>query len=131
VRIFRSPVEALRSYASGPGAVPFPVLGDPGREVYRRFGVGASLRSLLSLLTRAARERARLARAAGLRPRFRDALRDGIGGNPADFLIGPDGRLLRVSYGEHLADSIGVARALEWIDAAHSADRDHGPAAPA
>jgi peroxiredoxin len=124
VRVFHSPVDALRGYASGPGAVPFPVLGDPGREVYRRYGVGGSLRSLFSLFRGGVRERFRLARASGLHSRFRDALRDGIGGNPADFLIGPDGRLLQVRYGEHLADSVPVAAALAWIDAAERPGRE-------
>jgi peroxiredoxin len=120
-RIFRSPIDALRDHASGPHALPFDVLGDPQKRVYRLFGVGASW---LSLFTLAAGQRIREARGSGLRSHWRDALRDGIGGSPADFLIGADGRLLRVHYGEHFADSITPATALEWIDAASAEPAD-------
>jgi peroxiredoxin len=118
VRVFRSPAESLRPFAEGPGAVPFPVLADPARAVCRLFGVGGSLRALFSL---AARARIREAARTGLKPRERDALRDGIGGIPADFLIGPDGRIVRAHHGRHIADSIPPRLALEWIDAALAA----------
>ena len=121
MRIFRSPVAALRELVDGSVPLPFPLLADPERRVYRLFGVGASW---LALLSSAARARAREARASGLRPRWRDALRDGIGGSPADFLVGPDGRLLRARYGGHFADSIGPRAALEWIDSARGAAAD-------
>jgi len=94
------------------------VLADPKKQVYRLFGVGGSL---LALFHRAALPRIRAARGSGLKSSWRDALRDGVGGSPADFLIGPDGRLLRARYGRHFADSITPATALEWIDAAYPA----------
>ena len=113
VRIFRSPAAALRELAA---TLPFELLADPRREAYRRYGVGASWRALF---TRAAGSRIREAPATGLRSHWLDALRDGIGGSPADFLIGPDGRLVNVRYGDHFADSITPKAALEWIDAAY------------
>lgn len=118
VAVFRSPVAALRGYAEGPGAVPFPVLADPRREAARAWGVPGGWRALLSL--RALR-RVREARAAGLAPRWRDALRDGIGGSPADFLVGEEGRVVALHRGAHFADSIAPAVALAWIDAARTA----------
>jgi hypothetical protein len=115
VRVFRSPVEALAGFARGPGAVPFAVVADPGRVAYRLFGVPTSL---LALLRRGALARMREAAGAGLKPRWRDALRDGLGGCPADFLIGNDGRVVHARYGLHLADSLAPEAALRWIDAA-------------
>lgn len=118
VRVFHSPPEALRTFAEGPTAVPFPVVADPGRSAYRAYGISSSW---LALLRPGALARIREARAHGIKPRWRDALRDGIGGCPADFLVRADGRLLAVHYGRHFADSLTPAAALAWIDAAESA----------
>ena len=115
VHVFKSPVEALAPLGSGAARVPFDVVADPGRVAYRLYGIPGSLLSLWSLLTRRGLARALEARRAGLRPRGRDALRDGVGGSPADFLIGPDGGILRAHYGAHFTDSVLPATALAWI----------------
>jgi hypothetical protein len=113
VRVSHSPVGALRDYVEGPGAVPFAVLADPGRRVYRAYGIGASW--LAFLRARGALGRVREATRTGLKPRWSDALRDGIGGSPADFLIDASGLLERVHYGAHHADSLTPETALAWI----------------
>jgi hypothetical protein len=116
VHVFRSPVSALEAFGVGPHKVPFPVVADAERVAYRLFGVPTGLSSLWSLLTGHALRRISEARRAGLKPRWRDVLRDGIGGNPADFLIGADGRIVRARYGRHFADALLPSGALEWID---------------
>lgn len=116
VHLFHSPAPALADFAVGEQKVPFPVVADPGRVAYRLYGVGAGLSSLWSLLTGVALRQIHEARRSGLRPKWRDALRDGIGGNPADFLIGADGRIERARYGRHFADSLEPEEALAWID---------------
>ena len=115
VHVFKSPVAALAPLGSGEARVPFDVVADPERVAYRLYGIPGSLLSLWSLLTRRGLARALEARRAGLRPRRRDALRDGIGGSPSDFLIGPDGGILRAHYGAHFTDSVLPATALGWI----------------
>jgi hypothetical protein len=97
--------------------LPFDVVADPQRVAYKLYGVGGRLSSLWSMVSGSALPRIREARRAGLKPDLRDALRDGISGNPADFLIGPDGRIVRAHYGRHFADSLLPKTALEWIDA--------------
>lgn len=120
IRLFRSPIEALSDHATGAHAVPFDVVADPARVAYRAYGVGSSLFSLVALFSLAARERIHQAQQSGLKPRWRDALRDGIGGSPADFLIGGDGRVIHAHYGAHFADSITPNQALAWIDGARA-----------
>ncbi len=115
MHVFKSPVAALAPLGSGEARVPFDVVADPERVAYRLYAIPGSLLSLWSLLTRRGVARSLEARRAGLRPRLRDALRDGIGGSPADFLIGPDGGILRAHYGAHFADSVLPAAALGWI----------------
>lgn len=114
VAVFHSPASALREYARGSAAVPYPVLADPERRSYRSFGIE---RGLWTLLDPRAFARALAASRAGLRPRWRDAWRDGIGIVPADFLVGPDGVLERVHYGAHFADPLPVETALAWAGA--------------
>lgn len=115
--MFRSPVSALQHFASGPGAPLFPILADPDRIACRRYGVGGGI---LGLLRPAAWKAGASAARAGHRPRWADVLRDGIAGNPADFLAGPNGRLERVRYGVHLGDSAPPEEVLGWL-------RDAGP----
>ena len=119
VRIFRSPVQALQQHATGPHAVPFAVLADPKKGTYRLYGVGGGFTWMLSLFRPATHARILQARREGLKPRWRDAIRDGMSGNPADFLIGRDGRIVRAHYGKHFADSVLPKAALAWIDAAY------------
>ncbi|MCC6407574.1 MAG: redoxin domain-containing protein [Planctomycetes bacterium] len=118
VRVFHSPVEALAHYVESEPRVPFPVLGDPERRVYRAFGVR---RGLGALLKPSGWKRAREAAAAGLKPRWRDTFAHGISGFPADFLIGADGRIERVHYGANFTDSLSVAAAFEWLERADGA----------
>ena len=123
VQVFKSPVAALAPLGRGDARLPFDVVADPERVVYRLYGIPGSLLSLRSLFTRRGLARALEARRAGLRPRWIDALRDGVGGSPADFLIGPDGGILRAHYGAHFVDSVLPATALEWIREAQQSNR--------
>jgi peroxiredoxin len=113
VHLFHSPPHALEGFARGPDAVPFPVLADPDRSVYRAWGVTGGITSLLHP---GAWRRALEATRAGLRPRWRDALRDGIGICPSDFLVGADGTLEQAHYGAHFADSVPLGEVLSWLE---------------
>ncbi|MFF2815652.1 peroxiredoxin-like family protein [Kitasatospora cineracea] len=110
---FHSPADELRPYADG---LPFPLLADPERRLYRAYGVERGARALLdprvwpsivlgvlSGVPQVLRGRERLpsARPSG-----------GRLGLPADFLIAADGRLLAAHYGTHAADHWPVDRVL-------------------
>jgi peroxiredoxin len=102
VVVFHSTAEELRQYV---GELPFAVVGDPTKALYDEFGVGTSPRSVLH-------------------PRaLASALRNGMGnvnmhptgghlGLPADFLIGPDGRVLACKRGTHANDQWTVDEVL-------------------
>lgn len=106
VVVFHSTAEELRRYRSD---LPFDVLPDPDRELYRQFGVGRSVRTVLH--PRAAITGTRgLIRGASLRGALRrdeDHL-----GQPADFLISPAGVLLAAQYGSNAADGWAVDNVL-------------------
>jgi peroxiredoxin len=112
VVVFHSTAAELDRFAP---EVPFALVADPGRGLYREFGVEASPRSLLHPGVRGV--------VAGGPARALGSLRRGEGGTPlrphggrlglpGDFLIDPDGRLLAVKYGEHAYDQWSVDELL-------------------
>lgn len=109
VAVFHSSAEDLREHVAG---LPFAVIGDPGKRLYAEFGVESARRALLdprvwwTILRSVAIETWHLARGRAKAPKSRpDGGRLGL---PADFLIGPGGRLVAAKYGEHAGDHWSV-----------------------
>jgi peroxiredoxin len=113
VVVFHSPSDELREHVAG---LPFAVVADPDKRLYREFGVESAPRALLDprawvpiagAVARAAwtiargRERAPAARPHG-----------GRTGLPADLLIEETGRVSAVHYGEHVYDQWSVDELL-------------------
>jgi len=118
VVVFHSTAAELAKHEA---ELPFPLIADPERELYRRLGVERRPSSLLS--TRALRAAiAGQAAALGNRSTMRGALgpikpTGGVLGLPADFLIASDGRVAALKYGQHAYDQWTVD---ELLDRAHS-----------
>ena len=97
--------------------LPFALVADPQRELYRRLGVEHRLSALLN--ARALRAAiAGLTTALGKHSTKRGPLgpikpTGGRSGLPADFLIDPDGRLVAVNYGQHAYDQWTVDELLD------------------
>jgi peroxiredoxin Q/BCP len=113
VAFFHSPARAIQAHAGG-RRYPFPLVSDPDFRVYRKYGVETSWpRLLLSIVS----------------PRFyvsfvRSLLHGFWGGMawqmakmPADFLVGPDGRIVAANYGRDIGDHLPVARLHALLDA--------------
>jgi len=102
VVVFHSTAESLREYQAD---LPFAVVADPEKSLYRQFGVESSLASVLH-------PSSWWAAARGVRQQR--SLRAGMGpgedhlGKPADFLISPQGVLLAAKYGAHADDQWSV-----------------------
>ncbi|MBN3507611.1 peroxiredoxin-like family protein [Mycolicibacterium nivoides] len=105
VVFFHSPAAELAEHTSD---LPFATVADPGKEIYREFGVESGARALLDprswpaiirggLLTVGGRFRAPAGRQAG-----------GRLGLPADFLVAPDGVVVAAKYGSHADDQWSV-----------------------
>ena len=110
VVVFHSSADALRRYQ---GDLPFAVVADPDRKLYKEFGVQSSIRSVLD---------PRVARAIGRGLREMRSARQVAGslaptenhlGLPADFLIAPDGAVVARKYGEHADDQWSVDELLK------------------
>jgi AhpC/TSA family len=109
VVVFHSTDEELRRYV---GDLPFAVVGDPQKALYAEFGVGSSPRSVLH--PRALTPRAL---ASGFRQGIRNSNLHPTGGHlgmPADFLIGPDGRVMACKHGAHANDQWSVDELLAY-----------------
>ncbi|MEU9386028.1 peroxiredoxin-like family protein [Streptomyces sp. NPDC048279] len=129
VVVFHSPAEELRHHT---GDLPFAVVADPDKRLYREFGVEQSPRSLLAPRAWWPIVRAVVSGAWHV-VRGREHLpanspHGGRLGLPADFLVAPDGQILAAKHGEHAYDQWSVDELLEL---AARAARTPPPAHPA
>jgi peroxiredoxin len=113
VVVFHSTAAELAKYEA---ELPFPLIADPERELYRRLGVEHRPSSLLS--TRALRamiagQTAALVKRSTMRALGPVKPTGGVLGLPADFLIAPDGRLAALKYGQHAYDQWTVDELLD------------------
>ncbi|GAA0238174.1 hypothetical protein GCM10009539_24300 [Cryptosporangium japonicum] len=107
--MFHSPAEELREHATG---LPFDLVADPEKVLYREWGVESGSRALLSLGVWPVIARAVV---AGLRRRDRMpslSQPNGRLGLPADFLIAPGGKVVASKRGKHAYDQWSVDEIL-------------------
>jgi peroxiredoxin len=113
VVVFHSPADELRKHVAD---LPFAVVGDPDKRLYREFGVEASRRSLLNprawwpMLRAVALGLPRVIRGKEHLPATKPT--GGRLGLPGDFLIAPDGRVVAAKLGEHVNDQWSVDEVL-------------------
>jgi peroxiredoxin len=114
VVVFHSTANELRKYQDD---MPFPVIGDPDKTLYRRFGVEASAKALLN-------PRAWRALPVGWGHSIGNAIAhrraplplaptNGNLGLPADLLITADGSVAAAKYGVHAYDQWSVDELLD------------------
>jgi len=117
VVVFHSTAKELAKHEA---EMPFPLIPDPERALYRQLGVE---RRPSSLLNGGALRAAMAGEAAAIRKR--STTRGVLGpvkptggrfGLPADFLIAPDGRIAAVNYGKHAYDQWTVDELFEHAD---------------
>lgn len=120
VAVFHSGADTMLEFQGG---LPFAAIADPEKKLYAEFGVEkmstvAALRAALSPRSwRAA------ARALTQAPSLSGAVGRGEEhlGLPADFLIGPDGRILAARYGRYVDDHWSVDELLDLTTIARCA----------
>src|SRR5204863_2800659 len=100
--VFHSSAKSIRSYQKD---VPFVLVGDPEKALYKEFGVETSL-GFMSLKALGAGMRGMAHGHFGLR------LSGGPLGLPADFLISPSGQIKAVKYGTDAYDQWSVDELL-------------------
>jgi peroxiredoxin len=114
VVVFHSTPDELHKYQDD---MPFLVIGDPDKTLYRRFGVGSSAKAVLNPHAWPALPggwRHAIANAvAHRRAPLPMAPTNGNLGLPADLLIAADGRVAAVKYGAHAYDQWSVDELLD------------------
>ncbi|MBY0461308.1 MAG: AhpC/TSA family protein [Gemmataceae bacterium] len=112
VLFFHSRAEDIRAFQRD---VPFDLIADPTKVVYREFGVETSLLYWLSLRTMIAAFRSVIRRKFNLR------MTGGPFGLPADVLVEPNGRIRAVKYGVRAYDQWSVDELLALAGRHHAA----------
>jgi peroxiredoxin len=114
--LFHSTAEDVVSYLD---QLPFDVVADPDKQLYREFGVESSARAVLDPRTWMAGFRGSI---TARRPWAADH-HTGHLGLPADFLVATDGRVLASKHGVHAYDQWSVDELLELVAAEHATPR--------
>lgn len=90
--------------------VPFDLIADPSRKLYKNFGVESSWKALLSI--NVLKKAIKGIREFGMKtPQSLEAEL----GLPADFLIDETGKIISLKYGAHAADQWSVDDVLELL----------------
>jgi peroxiredoxin Q/BCP len=99
--IFQSPRESIRQYV-GKQETPFPLLADPARTLYRRYGVESSWLGFGKALFKLP-----MVFDAVIKKRFLPGkMENKFAMIPADFLVGPDLKIRRAFYGKDIGDHL-------------------------
>ncbi len=118
VIVFHARADELRVHA---GELPFAVIADPDKRLYREFGVTSARRALLdprvwgTILVAVARSAVAIVRGGEHAPSLHPY--GGRFGLPADFLIDPHGRVVACKYGVHADDQWSVDELLAAVRA--------------
>ncbi len=107
VVLYHSPAEKLE--AASFDRPPFLLVPDPEKRIFKTYGVERGLAGMFSFAVM--RDYIRAIR-AGFPPGMLTS-DGGITGNPADFLINRDGRIVYAHYGKHYADSVEASEIAE------------------
>lgn len=132
VAFFHSSAESLRPHVQD---LPFAIIADAEKRLYRRFGVEAGLAALLDprawapIVRSVSEGLARIRANGGQAPRV--DTEGGRLGLPADFLIDPTGRVVACHYGEHVYDQWSVDDVLDLTSAARRGLLTANESAPA
>ena len=106
--VFQSPAESVARYV-GKQTPPFPILCDPGEELYALYGLQKSLAGFL-----APSNTVGLAKAAkmGYTPGKMEGTKTRI---PGDFLIDPQGQIVDVFHGKNISEHIPFERIEQFL----------------
>lgn len=107
VVLYHSPAERLQT--ANMDLPPFPLVPDPEKRIFKMYGVERGLAGMFSPAVM--RDYIRALR-AGFPPGMLTS-DGGVTGNPADFLIDRDGRIVYAHYGRHCADSLEASQIAE------------------
>ena len=113
VVMFQSTPEELDTYVDD---LPFDLVADPDRTLYRRFGVETSVRAVVDPRSAAPIVKGMMDRSLAGKLRLSAGMHRANGGHlglPADILIDTDGTVIDAKYGKHAGDQWSVDELLQ------------------
>lgn len=113
IAVFQSPAGKIQQYA-GRQHAPFPIIADPERRLYRRYGVESSWWGLTQAFFSRPAEIAR-AFSKGFLPGSMEGEMHRL---PADFIIDNDGTLLCAYYGKDIGDHLPLTDIEAYLEEA-------------
>ncbi|WP_431240146.1 peroxiredoxin-like family protein [Mycolicibacterium aichiense] len=117
VVLFHSTPEELDTYVDD---LPFDLVADPERRLYRRFGVETSVRAIADPRSLAPVVKGLMDRSLAGKLRLKDGMHRANGGHlglPADILIDTNGTVIDAKYGTHAGDQWSVDELLHHAKA--------------
>lgn len=108
IAVFQSPASSIATYV-GRHDAPFPIVADPGMQLYRRYGVE---QRWTAMLTPAVLLNAVRAMKAGMLP---GRVEGPVNRVPADFLIREDGVIDVAYYGSDVGDHLPLNQLERWL----------------
>lgn len=102
VAIFQSPASVIQKYV-GQQQIPFPVLPDPERIFYRKYGVESSWLGFLKAWTTKVPT---ILKAIFMKGFFPGSIQGELHRIPADFLVDTDNRIMIAYYGKDIGDHV-------------------------
>ncbi|PIN95017.1 alkyl hydroperoxide reductase [Candidatus Pacearchaeota archaeon CG10_big_fil_rev_8_21_14_0_10_30_48] len=109
IALFQSPKEKILKYV-GKQKLPFPIVPDPEKEIYKLYGVEESL--FKSLKTIGKIEKFKEAKNLGFKGGESDGSKITV---PADFLIDEKGIIKKVYYGRDISDHLPIEEIEEFL----------------
>ena len=110
VAVFQSPSASIRRYV-GKQDIPFPVIADPERRLYRLYGVESSWPGFIWGSLRLPTVASALMK--GFLPGKMEGVKSMVS---ADFLIGPDSTIQVAYYGSDIGDHLPIEKINEWLN---------------
>lgn len=111
IAVFQSSEENIRKHV-GEQKVPFPILADPGKRLYEKYGIESSGWAIARAAVLRIGDAAR-AISKGFLPKDIDGDKNIV---PADFLIDEEGVVRVAYYGKDIGDHLPIERIEAWLD---------------
>ena len=109
--VFQSPAERIVHYV-GRQLPPFAIIPDPELKLYRAYGVESSWGGFFRAWTLGLPKVVQSVLGKGFLP---GSVEGDLNRIPADFVIGPEGELIDVYYGQDIGDHMPLSRVMQGL----------------
>jgi peroxiredoxin Q/BCP len=114
ILMFESSNKKLSSSVFHQGVNPWPLVGDPEKIIYKKYGVESSLLKSINTLLNANPLKAKAEMKQFNLPEDKDADQNLI---PADFFIDENFKIVKAHYGKHIDDHVSLDEILKFAGA--------------